>query len=164
MLIEGGAPDCGGVGGVVGQFRMRGFVRAQLLDRDGNVVSERRTANLVVNGGRAEIMKLISTTGAGDRISHGQVGTGAGATAATDTGLVSATGTRRALGISLNVGTVDYTFSYPTTDVNSTLQEVALWNSSSGGVMIARATHGAIVKDTTMTLAYTYQLQLQTAA
>lgn len=145
------------------RLRVRGFVRAVAYDaKTGELVAERRTANLVVNNGRAEILKLISTNGAGNRLSHAGVGTSNAAPATGDTGLLGATENRQAVTASLNVGTVDYTFSFASTDVNTTLQEVALFASASAGTLFARATHSPIVKSTAMTLAYTYQLQLQT--
>lgn len=145
------------------KIRLRGFARAVGYDSiTGEVVCERRTANLVVAGGRAEILKLIATGGGGNRISHAGVGTSNQAPATNDPGLIAATENRQAVTASLNGGTVDFSFSFASTDVNTTLQEVALFASSSSGTLFARATHSQIVKSTAMTLAYTYQLQLQT--
>lgn len=155
--VAAGAP-----GGQDNAVRMRGFIRAVARDENGDVVSERRTANMVVDNGRSEIMKLIATSGGGNRISHAGVGTSSATVTNTNTDLAVATGARVAVTPSLNVGTADFTFSFASTDVNTTLREVGLFASSSGGTLFARAVHGDIVKTTAMTLAYTYQLQLST--
>lgn len=160
MLDVTAGKPAGGLGDET--FRMRGFVRAVTRDENGDIVSERRTANMVVNNGRAEIMKLIATGGGGNRISHAGVGNSSQSVASTDADLVIATGNRVAVTPSLNVGTADFTFSFASTEVNTTLKEVGLFASSSAGTLFARAVHGDIAKTTAMTLAYTYQLQLST--
>jgi len=161
MLAYDSACESGGE--VEVKLRARGFARILAFDADGNLLGERRSSNMVTDAGRTQIMKLISAGQGGTAISHGGVGTGSGATATNTTALVSETGTRKAVSYGLTGGTADYTWSYATSEVNASLQEVGLFNSSSSGTLFARAPHSAINKDNTMTLAYTYELQLQTA-
>jgi hypothetical protein len=64
---------------------VQGFVRALAVDaRTGKVLAERKTKNIVVDGGRNEIIRLISNNGvtAGGKISHLELGTGTQANAA----------------------------------------------------------------------------------
>lgn len=146
---------------------VQGFVRALAVDaRTGKVLAERKTKNVVVDGGRNEIIRLISANGvtAGGKISHLELGIGTSSANVTDTALATATGNRATVaGSLLTNGTVQYTCSFDTAfATGAALQEVGLFNSSSAGTMFARAKFGTINKTSEMTLAFTYQLNFTT--
>ncbi len=146
---------------------IQGFVRTLAVDaKTGKVLAERKTKNVVVDGGRDEIIRLISTTLSGTKITHLGLGTGTTAVNVTQTNLVASTGARAALltGSLLTPGTVQYTASFDTAFASGSvpLCEVGLFNSSSSGTMFARALFGTITKTSEMTLAFTYQLNFTT--
>lgn len=148
---------------------IRGFVRALATDvRTGKVVSDQTFHNIVTSNGRDEIIRMISsfqTPGNTKQISFLGLGTGTTTASSNDTILGASTSPRAALitATLLSPGTVQYTASFAATDVNAALCEVGLFNSSSGGTLFAHANFGTINKTTDMTLAFTYQLNFQTA-
>ncbi len=144
---------------------VQGFVRALTMDaRTGKVIAERKTKNVVVNGGRDEIIKLISTGLSATKISHLGLGVGTTAIDVSHTNLATSAGARGSVVATLSSpGTVQYTASFDTAFANgSALCEVGLFNSSTTGTMFARALFGTINKTNEMTLAFTYQLNFTT--
>jgi hypothetical protein len=151
------------------ELGLRGFVRAVALDANGEVVCERRSKNVVVDQGVTEIIKRISTLANTNFIAWGAIGTSSTTESVTHTnvlGTIASSFKSVAVGGSTVSagGTVQYTWSYTTNEVNNpSIQEVALFATNAAGTMYARSVHGLISKTTDMTLNYTYELQLATA-
>ncbi len=72
--------------------------------------------------------------------------------------------TRKAIGtfatanLAANPPSFDSITSFATNEANTTLGEVGLFNSNSGGTMLARATFASFVKATSNTLSITYTI------
>lgn len=147
-------------------LKIRGFVHMVMRDaKTGRIVGERNVENALMNAGRDKIANLIASQPADpNKISHAQVGVGTTATNATHTDLATAIGLARKTLTSaanfstLSTGVARFMFSYDTGEANSTLVEIGLFNSSSGGTMFSRALFNSTTKDTGMTVAFTYDL------
>lgn len=148
-------------------IRLRGRIEAQLQDIHGNPVGDKIVKdNTVVTAGRRWVLENIYSGGAASAqvISHLAVGTSTTAAATGDTALGSET-TRVAVD---NFTTSNLTSSAPnwraeasfaTNEANTTLGEVGLFNSSSGGTMLARAVFSTTVdKTTSNTLSISYTI------
>lgn len=148
------------------QIRLRGRIEAQLMDINGNPVGPRIVNdNTVVTGGRRWVLENIYSGGPASTevLSHMGVGTSTTAPATSDTGLGS-----EALRVAIAAFTTSNLTSNPpsfraeivlaTNQANTTLGEVGLFNSSSGGTMFARATMATIDKTTSNTLSISYNI------
>ena len=131
--------------GLRGEFLIRQI-------RDGEVIAQRRFANLIVNAGKAEVAALLGGITGGVAFGYLAVGTGTVAPAATDTALgaeITTGGLARAASANTQV---------TTTVTNDTLQMVKEWtasashavteagafNDASAGDMLCRQTFAAI--------------------
>lgn len=143
--------------------KLRGAIELVLSAPDGTVI-ERKQENTVVTAGRAWALKQLASghVNTAQAISHVAVGTSTTAPSTADTTL-AAENTRK----SCSFDTSGLTSSTPwwraevvynTNEANTTLGEVGLFNSSSGGTMLARATFGTINKTTSNTLNVSYTI------
>ncbi len=144
--------------------KLRGAFRFQLRDPFGNVVQD-YVQNTVVTAGRAWVLKQLESTdhATAQNVSHMAVGTSTAAPATSDTALGSENSR-----IAINSFTTSNTTANPpswraeaswaTNQANTTLGEVGMFNSSSGGTLLARATFATINKTTSNTLSISYTL------
>src|SRR4051812_25381963 len=137
-----------------------------LKNIEGRELERREVKNIIVTAGRAWILKHIAGTDvfAGNvtaPLKYLAVGTSTTAPATSDTTLNSET-TRKAVdafttsNITSNPPSYQLEASFATNEGNTTLGEVGLLNSSSGGTMLAHATFGTINKTTSNTLGVSY--------
>lgn len=147
-------------------IRLRGSLEILLLNAfTGELVEKRRIENTVVTVGRRWVLQQINSTdhATAQAISYMGVGTSTTAPATGDTGLGS-----ESLRIAINSFTTSNHTSNPpswraeaswaTNQANTTLGEVGLFQSSSGGTLLARATFATINKTTSNTLAISYTI------
>jgi len=143
---------------------MRGSIEAQLRDaRSGRVVEHRFHHNVVVTSGRAWVLSRIMSGGDANTISYIAVGTSTTAPTTGDTALGSeayraAVGTFVTTNLTSNPPSWIAETSYATNVANTTLGETGLFNSSSGGTMLAHATFSTINKTTSNTLQINYTI------
>lgn len=145
---------------------MRGSIEMILQDLEGQEIDRRSIKNVVVTAGRSWVLQQICSSNivTSQSISHLAVGTGtSNAPATSDTTLQSestrvAIGTYSTTGLSGNPPSWQAQASYATNQANTTLGEVALFNSSASGTMLARATFSTINKTTSNTLSVSYTI------
>ena len=145
-------------------IHLRGCLEIALLNaKTGEIVEKIRQDNTIVTAGRVWVLQQIESSDmvTSQSISYLGVGTGTAAPATSDTGLASEI-TRIAVA---SFATANFTSNPPSwqaqasfaTNVgNSTLGEMALFNSSANGTMLGRATFATINKTTSNTLSVSY--------
>ncbi len=132
---------------------------------DNSIVDRRLIKNTVVTAGRRWVLQQINSSGivTSQSISYGAVGTSTTAPATSDTALGSEA-TRVAINsfvtsnLTSNPPSWEANISFATNQANTTLGEVGMFNSSSGGTMLARATYATLNKTTSNTLSISYTL------
>lgn len=146
-------------------IRLRGCYQLLLADRDGNEISRQTVNNVVVTAGRRWVLQQIASSliVTSQSIGFIAVGTGTVSPATSDTALGSES-TRNAIN---SFSTVNLTanppswraeVSFATNQANTTLGEVGMFNSSSGGTMLSRSTFGTVNKTTSNTFAISYTI------
>lgn len=158
-------------------FAIEGHIQVEARDADTNeVLVCHDKDNLVVNTGLDRIMRLISGADT-NAIGYGVAGTTATASASNTTSMgidnaaqfkvdaaVARTGASNE-----STAIAEYNWSYATNELTAAAQsavsEVGLCVTNetdfANNTLVARAAHGTINKDTTMTLSYTYTLKFQ---
>lgn len=160
------------------ELKLRGFIEYELKDairqevlRKGkayvydDVVEKGSNRNTVVTSGRRWVLQQIASSEiqTAQSIVQIAIGTGTAAPATSDSALASET-TRKAIGtytttnLTSNPPSWRAEVSFATNEGNTTLGEVGLFNSSSGGTMLARATFSTINKTTSNTLSVSYTI------
>jgi hypothetical protein len=150
----------------------RGHITLVARHKDGEVFAVRETSNIVTNGGLAALSGCIIGQQTTD-YKYLAVGTDATAPAATDTALgseLTTAGMGRASdsgpaqsndgGVTNDTAVLDYVWT--ATDV-ATVNEIGVFNSSSGGTMAAHGTVTQVSLTTSDTLTGTYKITLATA-
>jgi hypothetical protein len=153
--------------------RLKGFIELQLRSIFNNEIVDRRKINVddfqfagdntIVTSGRRWVLQQIASSEiqTAQSISYMAVGTGTTAPATSDTGLGSET-SRKAIGtftttnLTSNPPSWMAQTSWATNEANTTLGEVGLFNSSSAGTMLGRATYTTLNKTTSNTLTVSY--------
>ena len=139
---------------------LRGCLRIALRNAwTGKLIKEIVVGNTVVTSGRRWVLEAIQSANAasGEVFSNIGVGTSTTAPATGDTALGSEN-TRKVVGtwdnaeLTSNPPSWQAQVSFATNEANTTLGEVALFNSSSGGTMLNRVTFATIDKTTSNTL------------
>jgi len=114
--------------------------------RNGKKIDERVVENLIVNAGKAQVAGLIGAVVSG-AFGYVAVGTGTTAPASTDTALqsevarVASTNTRVTTNVTNDTLQLQATFNFT---ASYAITEAGIFNASSGGVLLARQTFGAI--------------------
>jgi len=149
-----------------GQLKVRGYFRIRHL-RGDKVLSEEVIDNTVTTAGKAEVAGLINeaTSGGFKWIAVGSSSTSASSGDTTLATEITAAGMARASATCTRVTTDDSndtaqlvkTFTATTTQ---TVQEAGIFDSSSGGVMLARQTFTAKNMEASDTLAVTYKIDV----
>lgn len=150
---------------VVDGIRLRGALRIALKDPDGKILEERIINNLIVLGGRSWVLGQLETTNqvTSQTISYMGIGSGLVAPVTGNTGLGLEV-TRRAIAsfdtsqLTANPPSWTAQCTFATSEANTTLGEVALFNSSAVGTMLNRATFASFVKATSNTLAISFTI------
>lgn len=144
-------------------IQLRGCLEYALYNTKGEIVERGRRENTIVTAGRKWVLRQIVSSDivTSESISYLGVGTGTAAPATSDTGLASEV-TRKAIGtfatanLTSNPPSWQAQVSFATNEGNSTLGEMALFNSSANGTMLGRATFSTINKTTSNTLSVSY--------
>lgn len=140
-------------------LKLRGDVALVLRDKDGNVKSEQKVKNLIVDTGLNFIcdrMKDDETA-----MTHMALGSGTTAAAAGDTSLESQLGSREALDSStVSNNTITYVASFEAGDATGAVTEAAIFNAASGGTMLCRVVFSVVNKSADDTLSVNWQLTL----
>ncbi len=137
-------------------LKLRGDVALVLRDKDGNVKSEQKVKNLIVDTGLNFIcyrMKDDET-----QMTHIALGSGTTAAAAGDTSLESQLGSREALDSStVTSNQIVYVASFEAGDATGAVTEAGIFNASSGGTMLCRTVFSVVNKaaDDTLTVNWT---------
>lgn len=147
-------------------IKLRGFIEASLRDIHGNEVQRVTEHNVVVTAGRAWVLKQLESTDiqTAQTVSYLAVGTGTSNAPATSDTTLQSENTRKAVGtfttsnLTSNPPSWRAEVSFATNEANTTLGEVGLLNSSSGGTLLARATFSTINKTTSNTLSISYTI------
>jgi hypothetical protein len=150
---------------MVDVVRMRGSIRMVLGDMDGNKIKEQLFENLLVTVGRSWVLGQLESVNivTSQTISYLAIGSGTNAPTTADTGLNNevtriAIGTFSTTGLTNNPPSWQAQVSFATSQANTTLAEVGLFNSTSGGTMLAHATYASFVKATSNTLNISYTI------
>lgn len=144
---------------------MRGAFKLLLLDPKGSVVEERVFRNILVTQGRSWALGQLQSVNQITAQVLSYVGVGSGSVAPTtgDTSLGNEV-TRIAIGtfvtstLAANPPSWQAQILLTTNVANTTLSEVAIFNSSAAGTMLARQTFASFVKATSNTLAISYSI------
>lgn len=152
--------------------RLRGAFRIALCDPEGRVLLTRDGQlfdslhdNTVVTSGRAWVLKQLQSVNivTSQVLSHMAIGSDTTAPASTQTALGLEV-TRKAIS---SIDTTNLTAAPPneqfqvqfaTNEGNTTLAEVGIFNSNSGGTMLARATFASFVKATSNIFNISYNI------
>lgn len=147
-------------------IRLRGSYEIALRNaKTGEIVESLKVENTVVTAGRRWVLQQINSTqiNTAQSIGYAAVGTSTTAPATSDTVLGSESD-RNAInsfstsGLTANPPSWRAEVSWNTNEANTTLGEVGLFNSSSGGTMLSRATFSTINKTTSNTLSISYTI------
>jgi len=146
-------------------IRLRGSYEMVLGDANGVEISRNKVDNIVVTSGRSWVLKQIASSLITTSQSIGFIAVGTGTTAPTtaDTGLGSEN-TRIAISsfttTNINAATPSWRAEavFATNQANTTLGEVGMFNSSSGGTMLSRSTFNTVNKTTSNTFSISYTL------
>ena len=132
--------------------------------KDNELVEYRHRKNTVVTAGRRWVLERIqSASPPTTTIDNMAIGQSTGSLGTDNTALVSEA-TRKTIGtmtttnLTSNPPSWAAQVSWATDEGNSTLGEVGLFNSTSVGTMLARATFSTINKTSTNTLSVTYTI------
>lgn len=146
-------------------LKMRGHIRMVLGDQNGNPIEERNFYNLCVTQGRSWVLGQLNTVNQVTSQTLTYIGIGSSTLAPTtaDTAL-NAEVVRNAIGtfttstLTINPPSLQMLVSFATNQGNTTLAECGIFNSNSGGTMLAHATFTSFVKATSNTLNITYTI------
>lgn len=129
-------------------IKATGTLTIVVTDEQGKVKEELKVPNLVVTVGRNYIAARMKETGRPVEMSHMAIGSGSTAPAAGNTTLITELG-RVALttagGIVTN-NTVSYSATFPAGTGTGAVQEAAIFNAASAGVMLCRTTFPVVNK------------------
>lgn len=139
----------------------RGHLRIELRDEDGNLKELREVDNLVVTTGKSHIADQLSSSPGQGAMSHMAVGTGSTAPAAGDTTLGTEIDRNALTSRTDATNVVTYVGDWAAGDAtNSAIAEAGIFNASSSGTMLARATFTAINKGASDTLKITWTVTI----
>lgn len=151
-------------------LKLRGYIQVAMFEANKQEVERRGVPvefyegnNTIVTSGRRWVLQQLASSeiNTAQSISYIAVGTGTNAPATSDTALQSEV-TRIAISsfvtsnLTSNPPSWQAIISLATNQGNTTLGEIGLFNSSSGGTMLGRATFSTVNKSTSNTLSLTY--------
>lgn len=144
---------------------LRGSLRHLLTDLSGKYIKEWVQENLVVTVGRSWVLGQLISTNQITSQNIGWIAVGSGVVAPTtgDSALGNevkrnAVSSFATSGLTNNPPSWQAQVVFATSDANTTLGEVGLFNSNSGGTMIARQTIATFVKATSNTYSISWTI------
>jgi hypothetical protein len=142
-------------------IRMTGRLDIRLFDAEGNLREARQVDNLVVTAGKNHIADQLSSSPGGAAMGWMAIGTGATAAAAGDTALGTEIDRNALTSRTDATNVVTYVGNWAAGDgTNSAIAEAGIFNASSAGTMLARATFTAINKGASDTLQITWTVTI----
>lgn len=136
-------------------IKLKGVVRAEVFDADGNLKASEETHNLILTVGKNMIADRLLASPTLGVPTHMGVGTSGTAPAAGDTTITGET--RVALtSKTRSTNVVTFVGDWAAGSATGTLQEAGLWDASSGGNLVGRATFTSIAKGAADTLKVTW--------
>ena len=149
-------PQIGRGEGFTDALGIKGFVQVYLNDE-----LVRETSNLVVTAGKNHIADRLSSSPGGAAMGWMAIGTGSTAAAAGDTALGTEIDRNATTSITDSSNVVTYVGDWAAGDgTNSAIAEAGIFNASSAGTMLARATFTAINKGASDTLKITWAVTI----
>jgi hypothetical protein len=136
-------------------IRLSGRLVAEVYGPDGEIKQREVTNNLILTAGKNMIADRLLAAPSLGVPTHMGVGTSGTAPAAGDTTITGET--RVALtSKTRSTNVVTYVGDWAAGQATATLQEVGLWDASSGGNLVGRATFSSITKGASDTLKITW--------
>lgn len=140
---------------------VRGNVLVELFGEDGELKETREIHNLVVTAGKNHIADRLSSSPGGAAMGWMAIGTGVGAAAAGDTALGTEIDRNATTSITDATNVVTYVGDWAAGDAtNAAITEAGIFNASSAGTMLARATFTLINKGALDTLKITWTVTI----
>lgn len=139
-------------------LHLTGTVHYKKISPDGTV-EEGSFDNLVTTSGRDHIASLISDSTT-NIMSHYAVGSNGTSTTTANVALVEEIDRKVFDSITKNTAQVIYTTTFDGSEGNGTIREYGIFNSSSGGTMLARTTSGTVTKSSGDILVITHQIDI----
>ncbi len=140
-------------------LKLSGRVGIVLRDKDGNVIDEQTTENLVVNDGLNYICSRMEGTGQ-NVMSHMAVGTDNTAVAAGDTTLGTELARVALTSTTVSTNTIEYVASYSAGTGTGALVEAGIFNAGSGGDMLCHVVFDVINKAAADSMTITWTITL----
>jgi hypothetical protein len=139
---------------------IKGHVNVKLYGEDGQLKDERDFDNLVTTAGKAHIADQLSSSPAGDAMSHYAIGSGTTDPAAGDTALETELARVSLTSRTDSTNVVTYVGTFPAGTGTGAVTEYGILNASSGGTLLARAEAAVINKAAGDSLVVTHTLTL----
>lgn len=133
---------------------IKGVVKLEVFDADGNIKQTIETPNLITTAGKNLIATLIA--GSGTTFTHMGIGTSSTSPAVGDTTLGSETGRVILTSKAVTSNSIAYVGDFPAGTGTGTIVEAGIFNASSGGTMLNRATFSSISKSASDALKVTW--------
>lgn len=145
---------------IIEQLKLRGDLNIKVLDAEGKVKEERDEKNLVVTAGLTFICSRMAGT-AKNVMSHMALGTGNTAAGASQTDLVSITGSRVSLDSSTpSTSSIVYVATFGPGVSSGAITEAGIFNASSSGDMLCRTVFSVVNKAAGDTMVITWTISL----
>lgn len=136
-------------------------VRIQLFDSEGKLRLERLKRNLVVNAGLAHIADQLASSPGQGAMSHMAIGTGTTSAEPTDTALETQLDRNSLTSRTSSGAVVTYVGTWSAGDGTGPITEYGIFNSGSGGTMLARFVDDVINKGASDTLVVTWTVTFE---
>jgi hypothetical protein len=140
-------------------LKLSGRVGIVLRDKDGNIIQEQTTENLVVNDGLNFICSRMEGTSQ-DVMSHMAVGTDNTAVAAGDTTLGTELARVALTSTTVSTNTIEYVASYAAGTGTGALVEAGIFNAASAGDMLCHVVFDVINKAAADSMTITWTITL----
>jgi len=140
-------------------LKLSGRVGIVLRDKDGNIIEEQTTENLVVNDGLNYICSRMEGTSQ-DVMSHMAVGTDSTAVAAGDTTLGTELARVALTSTTVSTNTIEYVASYSAGTGTGALVEAGIFNAASAGDMLCSVRFDVINKAAADSMTITWTITL----
>lgn len=142
----------------------KGRLHIELFSSDGKLKEERNIDNLMTNVGEAHIADQLASAPDESAMSHMAVGTGTTAPTSANTALEFQIDrnalTSRTQGAGGDDNDIIYVGDWAAGDGTGAITEAGIFNSSTNGTMLARATFAAINKGASDTLKITWTVTI----
>lgn len=133
---------------------IKGVVKLEVIGSDGKVKQTLETPNLITTAGKSLVAQLV--TGTGTAFTHMAIGTSSTSPSASDTGLGSEAGRVTLTSKTVTNNAVAFVGDFPAGTGTGTIVEAGIFNASSGGTMLNRATFSSISKSASDALKVTW--------